>query len=130
MKVEALYRHELHTAEEDDSLADAASRMDYHEIGALAVVRDGVVVGVFTERDVLRAVAAGADPMETPVGAYMTPDPVKVGPEVEVEEAARKMIVLGVRHLPVAEGDRVVGMLSARDLLGPLVWDADLVYVP
>jgi CBS domain-containing protein len=122
MKVKSFYQTVLLTAEPDDTLADAACTMDFSEIGALAVVDEGSLVGMFTERDLVRAVASGADPTDDTVGEYMTPEPVKVSVEATIEEAAQKMLTLGVRHLPVMDGGKVGGMISIRDVLGPLVW--------
>lgn len=117
MKVRALCRHEVTTADPNDSLADVASRMQYDEVGALAVFEDESLVGIVTERDLVRALADGVDPAETPVSAYMTADPVTIDEDAEAAEAATFMIRVGARHLPVVDAGRVVGMISARDLL-------------
>lgn len=99
------------------SLTEAAVRMRAHRVGALAVVEDDRLAGILTERDLLRAVAEGRDPQATAVGTAMTPNPRTIAPDDPVEEAAAAVIELGVRHLPVIEGPRIVGFVSARDLL-------------
>lgn len=124
MKVRALYRPEVLTASPDESLADAASRMQYQEVGSLAVLEHEKLVAILTERDLARALADGVDPASTPVSEYMTPDPVTVSPETEAADAAATMLNLGVRHLPVVEAGRVVGMVSSRDLLSLEAWNA------
>ena len=117
MKVGTLCQHEVMTAGPEDSLAEVASRMQYNEVGALAVFEDGNLVGIVTERDLVRAMAEGVDPSTTAVVTYMTPDPVTVDEDADVTEAAAYMMRVGARHLPVVDGGRVVGMISARDLL-------------
>lgn len=117
MKIRTLYRPEVVSAEADESIGDAASRMQYEEIGSLAVLEHGRLIGIVTERDLARAVADGADPSSTPVRSYMTEEPVSVTLETEAGVAAKRMLTLGVRHLPVMDAGRMVGMVSSRDLL-------------
>ncbi|HZU18610.1 MAG TPA: CBS domain-containing protein [Candidatus Dormibacteraeota bacterium] len=115
------------------SLTDAAVRMRAHRVGALAVTEDDHLVGIVSERDLLRAVAEGRDPARTQVGEAMTAGPRTIAPDRPLEEAVATMLELGVRHLPVVEGSRLVGFLSARDLLGlggrPVDW-RELAYEP
>ena len=75
------------------------------------------LVGII-ERDLTAAVAEGADRELTPVSDYMTPAPEVPGPDSELAAAARVMLELGVRYLPVVRGGRLVGVLSMRDVLG------------
>ena len=117
MKVRELYTPNVLTAHPGEDLSVAASRMQFHETGALAVYDKGILAGIITERDVLRAVGEGRVPEATTVAEYMSPDPVTVTPEIEAGQAAALMLSLGARHLPVMEGGELVGMLSARDLL-------------
>jgi len=98
------------------SLREAASRMAERSIGA-AIVLDGErLVGILTERDVLRAVGSDRDRTAT-VGECMTNHPEVVEPTDTTDHAAALMIHGGFRHLPVVEGDRVVGIVSIRDLM-------------
>lgn len=124
MKVRALYRAEVLVADADESLIDAASRMQFEEVGSLAVVEHGKLVAIVTERDLARALSDGVDAAETPVRRYMTTEPVTVDAEMDVSVAAATMADLGVRHLPVMDHGRLVGMVSSRDLLSLEAWKA------
>jgi CBS domain-containing protein len=125
MKVRAMYTPNILSAGANEDLVEVAARMHFHEVGALLVFRHGLLQGIITERDLMCAVADGADPGAVTVERYMTRDPVTATPDTEVAEAAALMLQLGVRHLPVVEGGQVVGMLSARDLLADLSWEAE-----
>ncbi len=100
-----------------ESVREAARRMRSDGISALPVLRQGELVGIITERDVVAALVDGLDPRTTLVAACMTPAPAVASPDEQVSEAAFRMVDLGIRHLPVVEAGRLVGMLSARDLL-------------
>jgi CBS domain-containing protein len=97
------------------SLVDAASRMHERRVGAVVVLDGGRLVGILTERDVLRAVATGG--VDGPVRDAMTHGPETIGPDESAGHAAVLMIHGGFRHLPVVEGDDVIGMISIRDLV-------------
>ncbi len=97
------------------SLLDAARRMHERRVGAVVVTEGDRLVGIVTERDVLRAVATGS--VEGTVGDAMTHTPDTIGPEESAGQAAALMIHGGFRHLPVVDGAAVVGMLSIRDLV-------------
>lgn len=124
MKVSAMYTPEVLSAGANEDLTEVAARMQFHEVGALLVFHHGALEGIVTERDLLCAVADGVDPATATVERYMTRDPVTVSPDTEAADAAAQMLALGARHLPVVEGGRVVGMLSARDLLPDVSWEA------
>lgn len=104
----------------DLKVVEAAQIMIDDEIGSLAVTRDGRseggLVGIFTERDALRAVAKRMRPNDT-VESYMTPDPDSLSLDVEVDDAIDWMMAAGYRHLPVVDGQRLMGMLSIKDLM-------------
>lgn len=109
------------SADATDTLHDCAVRMHNRSVGALAVYRDGRLAGIVTERDVVRAVALGADPTTTNVARFMTPGPATVTPSSELVGAAWIMTKLGARHLPVTDAQgRPMGMLSARDIVAVL----------
>lgn len=120
MRVAERCHHVLITTEPDDTLMDAAGRMNCYQIGALPVYEEHRLIGIITERDIVAALADGADPATTMVVDYMTDRPVTVAPDDDLEVAARRMAELGVRHLPVVERHRLVGVLSIRDLLMPV----------
>ncbi len=96
---------------------DVAARMHCYQIGALPVYQQHRLVGIVTERDLVAALAEGADPATTRVVDYMTDRPVTVAPDDDLAVAAHRMAELGVRHLPVVDGHHLVGMLSIRDFL-------------
>ena len=97
------------------SLVDAARRMHERRVGAVVVTEGDRLVGIVTERDVLRAVATGG--VEGPVSDAMTRSPETIGPDESAGQAAALMIHGGFRHLPVVDGGDVVGMVSIRDLV-------------
>jgi CBS domain-containing protein len=99
-----------------DSLTEVAQRMVDRDVGAVLVMDGSKLAGILTERDVLRAVAAGIEE-ETVVSDWMTRDPDTMAPDDTTQQAAVLMIHGGFRHLPLMEGDDVVGMLSIRDLM-------------
>ena len=85
-------------------------------VGAVLVLEDGRLAGIMTERDLMRAVARGLRD-DVVVGECMTADPDTIAPDDTIEHAAVLMIHGGYRHLPVVDGDDVVGVLSIRDLV-------------
>ena len=99
----------------DTSLVAAAERMNERRVGAVLVMDDKRLVGILTERDVLRAVATGQ--IGGAVGDAMTSSPDTVEADESAGQAAALMIHGGFRHLPVVEGDSVIGMISIRDLV-------------
>jgi CBS domain-containing protein len=103
------------TVEPATTLVEAAARMHERRVGAVVVVEGARLVGILTERDVLRAVATGG--VEGPVADAMTRGPETIGPDETASQAAALMIHGGFRHLPVVDGDDVVGMVSIRDLV-------------
>jgi len=99
----------------DASLADAARQMHEHKVGAVVVLDGERLVGILTERDVLRAVATGK--VDSPVAGSMTHGPDTIEPSDTTGHAAALMIHGGFRHLPVVDQDGIVGMVSIRDLM-------------
>ena len=106
------------------SVVEAARLMKQKQVGAMMVVEDGKLIGVFTERDALfRIVADGRDPQATRLGEVMTRQPQTIHPDKPFADALRIMHQGGFRHVPVVEDGRPVGMISARDALGPELED-------
>lgn len=103
-----------------DTLRAAANRMWSQQTGSLLVMDAAALLGIITERDVMKAVARGADLDATPVSAVMTTNVLTVSPETSLHEAARHMATRWIRHLPVVDGGAIVGMVSQRDLCGVL----------
>ena len=114
---------DLLTVEATTPLTDAVRKMDDRRVGAALVLEGERLVGVFTERDVLRAVAHGLMP-EATVAEWMTRGPETIEPDETAEHAAVLMIHGGFRHLPVVEEGKVVGILSIRDLMRSVLGDA------
>src|SRR5579872_552596 len=102
----------------EDTLADAAGTMRAAEIGSIVVVDEGKVAGILTERDLLRAAAAGADPSSDPVRLWMTANPDVLGPEEDAGAAWTSLSHHHYRHLPVVDDEQLVGVVSIRDLFG------------
>ena len=102
----------------DSTVLEAARFMMEHSIGALPVLRDGELVGIISERDVMnRVVAAGRLPGHTQVAEVMTANPRSVSPDESVDECLFLMKEFGFRHLPVCNDKQLKGLISLRDLL-------------
>ena len=102
------------------TVAEAAILMKKGKVGAVLVVEDGCLVGIFTERDALfRVIAPGLDPAKTALSDVMTRDPTTVAPDDTFGYALLLMHEKGFRHTPVVENGRPVGVLSARHALDP-----------
>ncbi|HKX75032.1 MAG TPA: CBS domain-containing protein [Acidimicrobiia bacterium] len=103
------------------TLADAARAMAAEGHGSLGVVEGLNLVGLVTERDLVRAISQDLDPATTPVTAVMTKDPDTFHPDDDVWEAAEWLAESGYRHLPVLEAGQLLGIVSVRDLLVALL---------
>lgn len=115
---ELIEGHPLILAQSSDNVRDVARKMSDKNIGAIAVLDSGKLVGIFSERDLMtRVVAPGLNPDDTPVAKVMTKALVAARPEEEIDSALQKMQSLGCRHLPVVDEGTLIGMLSLRDLL-------------
>lgn len=117
MQVGALVGGKSEVVGPDTSLFAAAESLIDNGIGSLAVVDGRELAGIFTERDLVRATAQGIDPHDGTVREWMTTAPDTIGPDVDVDEAAAWLLEMGYRHLPVMEGDELLGIVSIRDLL-------------
>jgi CBS domain-containing protein len=102
------------------TLRDAASRMWKQQTGSLVITEGADILGIITERDIMKAVARGDDLDATPVSAVMTRSVLTVAPDTSVAQAAQHMATRWIRHLPVVRDGELVGMLSQRDLCGVL----------
>jgi len=115
---QVLRSRSLVAAEPGEAVLDVLRRMTDAGVGAIAVLEGERLVGVFSERDLMtRVVVPGHDPATTPVGCVMTSDVVTAELHESRGECLAKMQRRGCRHLPVLSGDRVLTMLSIRDLL-------------
>jgi CBS domain-containing protein len=102
------------------SVREAARRMSEAGIGSVAVCEGSRLVGILTERDVLRLVAAGVDLDRVLVRDAMTTPVLTASPDADILAVARLMGERRVRHLPVVEGENLLGMIGIRDVLGAL----------
>jgi CBS domain-containing protein len=102
------------------SVSEAATAMRDAKVGAIMVVNGPRLVGIFTERDALyRVLAAGKDPRRTTLADVMTVNPATIEADLPFGQALHIMYERGFRHVPVVEDGQLVGMVSARDALGP-----------
>jgi CBS domain-containing protein len=109
---------DTYRADAHQTVLDVAHAMVDRNIGAVPVLRDGLLVGVFSERDLMnRVVVEGRDPRTTRVDEVMTKDPLTVSPDESLEACMVIMRRHGFRHLPVCEGTQLRGIVSLRDIL-------------
>jgi CBS domain-containing protein len=113
--VSAVMSANLLTASADDALTEAARRMAERRVGAILVTDGTMLTGIMTERDVLRAV--GKASIDGTVGDWMTRHPDTAPQSATIGQAAAMMLHGGYRHVPIVDGDHLVGIVSIRDLL-------------
>ena len=104
------------SVEPSDTIGEAAEKMTSLGVGAVVVSDFGRMIGILSERDIMRAVADRIHSSEARVREWMTADPITATKDTSVEDAARTMFDNGFRHLPVVEDERAVGIVSLRDL--------------
>jgi CBS domain-containing protein len=109
-----LIKRDVLTVAPEDTIGEAAEKMHTEKIGWAVVSDYGRMIGILTERDILRAVAGRTHSSEARVRQWMTPDPVTATPETSAEDALKTMLDGGFRHLPVVEDDRPIGVVSIR----------------
>jgi len=118
--------HKVVTIGKAATVQTAAEVMARENVGALAVVENGLLVGIFSERDIIsRVVSKQHDPMKTSVGSVMTRNIVIALADDSVESSLGKMKAAKCRHLPVVDGEILLGMLSLRDVLQTLVTETE-----
>lgn len=117
MKVRSAYHANPVSIEPWETLRAAARRMHDGGFSCLPVVTGSDLIGIITERDLVEAVASDVHPEASTVFSHMSESPQTVTLEDDCAEAATRMLSLGCRHLPVMSGTKLVGIISARDLL-------------
>ncbi len=120
MKISEIMTKAAVTDSADDTIAEACDKMRHAQTSSILIMDGERLVGIFTERDVVKLVARGLDPKETHLKDVMTTDIITIGPMTTLKEAANIMATKWIRHLPIVEGSKVVGMISQRDLTGVL----------
>ncbi len=105
------------TAFADETVAVASARMQERNVGSLVVVDGSRVIGILTERDLVRFGASGVEGTSAKVVEFMTENPGTVGPHETAQRAFDKLSEHGYRHIPVVDDDRLVGVVSMRDLM-------------
>jgi CBS domain-containing protein len=98
------------------TVAEAATVMGERHVGSALVMEGGRLAGIFTERDIVRALSQHFDAPGHPVSTWMTRNPVTISPQAAVQEALDLMLSRGFRHLPVEDGGQIIGIISIRDL--------------
>lgn len=102
----------------EDTLGEVAEKMRAQNVGAVVVRDFGRLIGILTERDMLRAMAARVHTSEARVRQWMTPDPITAPPDMSLDAAAKVMLDNGFRHLPVVDGSTILGVVSLRRVVG------------
>ena len=123
MLVGEIMHSDVKTASTSDSFADVAQMMRSKGISSVVVLDGKKLQGIVTERDIVNLVAEGGDPNTTTVEGRMTRlDLITVDPKTELSRAAELMVSNNIRHLPIVDGENVVGIVSIRDMTR---WAAD-----
>jgi CBS domain-containing protein len=125
MSIESLFSTEILRTAQDTTLAEVARAMIAHDVGSMLVFDAGDLVGVITERDIVRAAVRVPDIGQARVREYMTPDPVAVPVEWTARQVATRMINHGFQHAPVTRDGEVIGVVSSFDLLAHLALSGD-----
>lgn len=121
MKLGALVGGAASVIGPEATLGDAAEALVAESVGSLGVIEGRQLVGIITERDLVRALAAGVDPETELVSDWMADAPDTFSPDVDVEEAARWLLEVGYRHMPVMDEGELLGIVSIRDILWAIV---------
>lgn len=121
MRLDALIGGHPHTCGPGLTLAEASRAMHAAGVGSVGVVENGDLVGILTERDVLRSIASGADPEVDLVRGWMSTPVRTFDPETSVDDAALRLLEKEHRHLPVVSDGRLIAILSIRDVLAALI---------
>ena len=126
MKVRDLPPGRLLSVDPQTPISEVARHMHEDDSDSIAVMSGGKLVGIITEKDLVRAIADGVDPQQARAELLMTADPATVDADEDVSVVAVKMMRLGVRHLPVVDkAGKPVGLVSARNLVTMLDREAE-----
>jgi CBS domain-containing protein len=126
VKVKDLPPGPLVSVDPEATIAEVARQMRTDDADSIAVMSQGRLVGIITERDLVKAIADGVDPQQARADVVMTADPATVDADEDIAMVAVKMMRLGVRHLPVLnKAGKPIGLVSARNLVAILDRGAD-----
>jgi CBS domain-containing protein len=114
---------DLITVDPSTTVAQAATVMAERHVGSALVMEGSDLAGIFTERDIVRALSQDFDAPGHPISHWMTRNPTTVEPDAQVDDALERMLEGGFRHLPVVEGSGVIGIVSMRDVSRAAVED-------
>ena len=117
MIVRHIMQKRVVTAKPTVTLREACEVMSKLHIGSLVVVEDDKIAGIITSTDVMRAVAEGNDPDKTQIGDIMSKNVITITPDTTLEEAVETMMKNKIKRLPVVEGDKIVGIITASDII-------------
>ena len=121
MKLGALVGGSAAVIGPEATVADAAETLVSSGLGSLGVIDKRQLIGIFTERDVVRCVSDGTDPEDVQVRDWMSDAPDTFSPDVDCEEAAAWLLEVGYRHMPVMEDGELLGIVSIRDILWAII---------
>jgi len=116
MKVREAMSKVVLTAAAGTTIAEAASLMAQRRVGSALVMDGRRLAGIFTERDIVKALSQDVSATTQAIAHWMTRGPQTISPDATLEEAQHRMLEGGFRHLPVMEGGELIGMLSLRDI--------------
>lgn len=125
MKLGALVGGSAAVIGPEATVGDAADALIAAGMGSLGVVSGRKLVGIITERDVVRCIASGSDPEDEQVSDWMSDAPDTFSPDVDCEEAAAWLLEVGYRHMPVMDDGELLGIVSIRDILWSIISGGD-----
>lgn len=118
IRVREIMRNKVASTADTMSIMECAQKMAREEVGSLVIEQNGKVLGIITEQDLARkALAKGLDPKTTKVSELMTKKVHTIGPDQDIYEAVLKMGKEKIKHLPVVEQDKLMGIISYKDII-------------
>jgi CBS domain-containing protein len=117
MLVRDIMKKDVMATKQDATIKEAASVMSNRHIGSLVVLEKEKIVGIITERNILKSIADGLDPELTTVEEVMTKNVITIEPDKTIDDAVGLMAQHGIKKLPVVDGDKLVGIITASDII-------------
>ncbi|HHE39188.1 MAG TPA: CBS domain-containing protein [Candidatus Cloacimonetes bacterium] len=117
MQIESYMLTDVKTCTENETIDSVAKIMSTNDIGSVIVVKDGIPIGIFSERDLLkRVVASGKNPTKTTVGEVMTRELITISKDKKLREVYHVFVINHIRHLPILENGKLIGIVSLKDI--------------